>query len=67
MKKKALQNQQDTANKNSSKREVYSDTGLFQETITNKQPHLPPKGIKKRTTKSKVSRKEGNEDQRGNK
>jgi len=40
------------------KREVYSDTGLHQETrkISNKQPHLPFKGIRKRRTKAKFSR-----------
>ena len=39
-------------NKRTSEREVYSDTGLPQETwkISNKQPNLPPKGIRKRRT-----------------
>ena len=38
--------------KSTSKRKVYSDTGLPQETwkISNKQPNLPPKGIRKRRT-----------------
>ena len=42
----------------SSKREVDSDTSLLQETrkISNKQPKLPPKTIKKKT-KPKVRRK----------
>ena len=37
--------------KNGSKREVYSNTGLPQETrkISNKQPNLTPKGGRKRT------------------
>ena len=41
--------------KNSSKREVHSDTGLLQETrkISNKQPNLPPKRIRKRRTSTK--------------
>ena len=36
---------------NSSKREVYSNTGLHQEArkISNKQPNLTPKGARKRT------------------
>ena len=44
-------------NKSSSKREVYSDIGIPQETrkISDKQPNLPTKGIRKRT-KHKVSR-----------
>ena len=45
--------------KSSSKREVYSDTGLPQETrkISKKQPNLPSKGIRKRRTKPNVSRR----------
>ena len=45
--------------KSSSKREVYSDTGLLEETrkTSNKQPNLTSKGIRERRTKSKVSRK----------
>lgn len=37
--------------KSSSKRKVYSNTGLPQEarTISNKQPNLTPKGTRKRT------------------
>ena len=43
-----IQNLWDVA-KNSSKREVYSNTSLPQETrkISNKQPKLTPKGIRK--------------------
>ena len=42
-------------NKSSSKREVYGNTGLPQETriISSKQPNLPSKGIRKRRTKPK--------------
>ena len=46
--------------KSSSKREVYSNTMLPQETrnISNKQPNLTPKAIRKRRTKNpKVSRR----------
>ena len=46
--------------KSSSKREVYSNSFLPQETtdISNKQPNLPLKGTRKRTTnKPKVSRR----------
>ena len=46
--------------KSSSKREVYSNTNLPQETrnISNKQPNLTPKAIRERRTKSpKVSRR----------
>ena len=41
------------------KREVHSNTGLPQKTrkISNKQPNLPPKRIRKRRTKLKFSRK----------
>ena len=45
--------------KRSSKKEVYSNTTLPQETrkISNKQPNLTPKAIRKRRTKdAKVSR-----------
>ena len=55
--------------KRSSQREVYSDTGLPQETrkISNIQPNLPPKGIRKRTNKAQIQQKEeNNKDQRGN-
>ena len=47
----------------SSKREVYSNTGLPQETkISNKQPDLPSKGIRKRSTnKAQSQQKEGND------
>ena len=43
--------------KSSSKREVYSDTSLTQETrkISNKQPNLTPIGTRKRKTKLKIS------------
>ena len=36
--------------KSSSQREAYSDTGIPQETlkISNKQPHLTPKGTRRR-------------------
>ena len=46
--------------KSSSKREVYSNTILPQETnISTKQPHLTPKTIRERRTKKpKVSRRE---------
>ena len=46
-------------NKNSAKREVQSDTGLPQKTrkISNKPPNLPPKRIRIRTNKTKVSRR----------
>ena len=42
--------------KNSSKREVLSDTGLPQETrkISNKQSKLTPRGIRKRRTNKVV-------------
>ena len=46
--------------KSSSKREVYSNTILPQETrnISNKQPNLAPKAIReRRTKKTKVSRR----------
>ena len=46
--------------KSSSKREVYSNTSLPQETgnISNKQPNLEPKAIRERKTKTpKVSRR----------
>ena len=45
--------------KSSSKREVYSNTILTQETrnISNKQPNLTPKAIRERTKKPKVSRR----------
>ena len=37
-------------NKNSSKKEAYSNTGLPEETrkISNEQPNLPTKGIRKK-------------------
>ena len=43
--------------KSNSKREVHSDTGLPEETrkISNKQPNLPPKRIRKRTNKTQSS------------
>ena len=45
--------------KSNSKREVYSNIGLLQETrkISNKQLNLPSKGIIKRRTKPEVSRR----------
>ena len=49
--------------KSSSKREVYSDTGLPQETRKNlnKQLKLPPEGIRKRRiNKGQSQQKEGN-------
>ena len=47
------------SSKSSSKREVYSNTILPQETrnISNKQPNLTPKTIRERTKKVKVSRR----------
>ena len=56
--------------KRSSKKEVYSDTGIPQETrkISNKQPNLPSKGIRKRITNKAQNEKEGYiKDQVGNK
>ena len=55
----------------SSKREVYSDTGLPQETrnISNKQSDLTPKGNRKRRireTTTSQKKKRNNNDQRGN-
>ena len=49
--------------KSSPKREVYSNTILPQETkISNKQPDLPSKGIRKRSTnKAQSQQKEGND------
>ena len=43
--------------KSSSKREVYSNTSLFQETrnISNKQPNLTPREISERRTKKPQS------------
>ena len=53
----------------SSKREAHSNTGVPQETrkISNKQPNLQPKIIRKRrTNKTRSQQKEGNnKDQRG--
>ena len=45
--------------KNSSKREVYSNTILSQETgkASNRQPNSPYKGVKRRTENTKVSRR----------
>ena len=53
--------------KSSSWREVHSDTGLPQKTrkISNNQPNLPLKRIRKRRTNKQ--QKEGNKDQGGNK
>ena len=55
----------------SSSKEVYSNTVLPQETrkISNKQPNLPSKDIRKRrTNKAQSQQKEGNnKDQRENK
>ena len=56
--------------KSSSKRKVYSNKDHHQEIrkISNKQPTLPSKGIRKRTNKAQSQKKEGNnKDQRGNK
>ena len=55
--------------KSISKWEVYSDIGLPHEIrkISNKQPNLQPKGIRKRTNKAESQQKEGNNnDQRRN-
>ena len=48
--------------KSSSKREVYSDISLPQETrkISNKQPNLMPKATRERTNKTQSQQKEGN-------
>ena len=48
-------------NKSSSKREVYSNTTLPQETrnISNKQPNLTPKAIRERRTRKKPKVREG--------
>ena len=45
--------------KSSSKREVYSNSGLTQEMrkILNKQPNFPSKGTRKRSIKPKVHRR----------
>ena len=45
--------------KSSSKREVYSNTILSQETgkASNRQPNSPFKGVKRRTENTKVSRR----------
>ena len=57
--------------KRSYKREVYSDISPPQETrkISNQQPNLPSKRIRKRrTNEARSQQKEGNnKDQRGNK
>ena len=56
--------------KSISKREVYSDTSLPQETrkISNKQPKLTPKATRERTKKPQSQQKErNNKDQRENK
>ena len=49
--------------KSSSKREFIAITGLPQETrtITNTQPNLPLKRIRKRTNKTQSQQKEGND------
>ena len=46
--------------KSSSKKEVYSNTGLPEETrkISNKQHNLSPKGFRKRTKRPKVSKRQ---------
>ena len=54
----------------SSTKEVYSYTGLSQETrkVSNKQHNLPSKEIRKRTNKCQSQQKDCNsKDQRGNK
>ena len=44
--------------KSSSKKEVYSDTGLPEKNKKNlKQPNLPSEGIRKRRTNPRVSRR----------
>ena len=45
--------------KSSSYRKIHSNTGLPQKTrkISNKQPNLPPKRIRKRKTKVKVNKR----------
>ena len=56
--------------KSNTKREVHRNIYFPQETrkISNKQPNLPPKRIRKRTNKAQSHQKEGNnKDQRGNK
>ena len=57
--------------KSSSKGEVHNDSGLPQKTrkTSSKQPNLPPKRIRRRTTsKTQSQQKEGNnKDQRANK
>jgi len=55
--------------KSSSKRKAYRHTGLPQKprNISNKEPNLPSKGIRKRTSQAQGQQKEGNnKDQRGN-
>ena len=49
-------------NKNCSKREVYRNTRLPQETrkVSNKQPNLPLKELEKKEAKSPKPDKEGN-------
>ena len=49
-------------NKSHPKQEVYSYTQLPEETrkISNIQPNLPPKGIRRRTIKAKNQQKDGN-------
>ena len=56
--------------KSSSKREVYSNTILPQETrnISNKQPNVTPKAIRERTTKNpKLVKERNHKDQIRNK
>ena len=59
MKMKTGQQKTYACSKNSSKREVQSDTSLPQETrkISNKQPKLTPKATRERTNKTQVSRR----------
>ena len=48
--------------KGSPRREVYFNTGLYQETKKdpNTQPNLTPKGARKGTSKAKSQQKKGN-------
>ena len=50
-------------NKNSSKREIHSNSCLSQETkknVSNKYPNLSPIGTRKRTKETQIQQKEGN-------
>ena len=67
MKMKALQNQQDTASKSSSKSEVYSDTGLSQETRENLKKTYHLKELEKEEKAQSQQKKRNNTDQRRDK